>query len=89
MITIDMNKARMIAQNIIREHRKSEFEKLDIEYMRALESQDTEKMAEIVAQKQVLRDLPASPAIQEAKTLEDLNRLAKNSVETAVKEAVG
>ena len=83
MITIDMNKARMIAQNIIREHRKSEFEKLDIEYMRALESQDTEKMAEVVAKKQLLRDLPASSAIQEAKTPEELQDLARNSVTEA------
>lgn len=84
MITVDMNKARLIAQDMIREERVKAFEVLDIEYMRASESQDTEKMSEIVAKKQVLRELPASPAIQEAKTPEELKRLAETSVQEAV-----
>lgn len=85
MITIDMEKARLIAQDMIREERAKAFEVLDVEYMRASESQDTEKMAEIVAVKQVLRDLPADPRIEAAKTPEELEHLARNSV----KEATG
>lgn len=80
----DMDKAKVIAQDVIREERAKAFEVLDVEYMRASESQDTEKMAEIVAVKQVLRDLPASPEIQEAKTPEELKRLAETAVSTAV-----
>ena len=83
-VFVDMDKARVIAEDMIREERAKAFEILDVEYMRASESQDTEKMAEIVAVKQVLRDLPASPAIQEAKTPEELKQLAENSVSTAV-----
>ena len=83
MITIDIEKARLITQDVIRGERAKAFEVLDVEYMRASESQDTEKMAEVVALKKVLRDLPASSAIQEAKTPEELQDLARNSVTEA------
>ena len=83
-VSVDMDIARDITADMIRTQRKPKLEELDVQYMRASEAKDDEKMAEIVAMKQVLRDLPASPAIQEAKTLGDLNRLAQSSVETAI-----
>ena len=83
-VSVDMDIARDITADMIRKQRKPKLEELDVQYMRASEAKDEEKMAEIVAMKQVLRDLPASPAIQEAKTLDDLKRLAENSVSTAV-----
>ena len=75
VVTINMEKAE-IAQNMIREQRKPELEKLDIEYMRASEAKDESKMESIAALKQVLRDLPADPRIEAAKTLEELEHLA-------------
>ena len=86
MITIDMNKARLITQGMIREARKPVLEKLDIEYMKASEFQDSATMAEVAAKKQLLRDLPASTAIQEATTPEELEHLARNSVKEAIGE---
>ena len=83
-VFIDMEKARYIAQNKIRRYRKPVLETLDVEYMKASEFQDSATMAEVAAKKQVLRDLPASPAIQEATTPEELKRLAETSVQEAV-----
>lgn len=83
-ISVDMEKARSITQDMIREERAVAFEKLDIEYQRATETEDRERMAEVVAMKQVLRDLPADPRIEEAKTPEELEHLARNSVSKAV-----
>ena len=79
-----MDKARLIVQDVIRTERMPAFGRLDIEYQRATETEDKDRMKEIAALKQVLRDLPASPAIQEAKTPEELEHLAKNSVPASV-----
>jgi hypothetical protein len=78
-----MNKARLITQDLIREARKPVLEKLDIEYQRAIETEDKDRMKEVAELKQLLRDLPADPRIEAAKTPEELERLAQ----TAVKEA--
>lgn len=84
-ITIDMARAREVTKDIIRQLRPPYLERLDVDYMRASEAEDRDRMKEVAGLKQVLRDLPASPAIQEAKTPEELEHLARN----AVKEAVG
>ena len=85
VVTINMEKAKEIAQNMIREQRKPELEKLDIEYMRASEAKDESKMESIAALKQVLRDLPADPRIEAAKTPEELEHLARTAVKEAAK----
>jgi hypothetical protein len=51
--------------------------------MRATEAKDESKMEYVAALKQILRDLPADPRIEAAKTPEELEHLAL----TAVKEA--
>ena len=86
MITIDIDKARLITQDLIREARKPVLEKLDIEYQRATETEDKNRMKAVASLKQLLRDLPASPAIQEAKTPEELENLARNAVQETVGE---
>ena len=85
MITIDMKKARDITRDMIRTERISAFERLDIAYMRASEAEDKASMSEIVKIKQVLRDLPASPSIELANTPEELEHIARNSVESSLK----
>ena len=55
-IGISVDKAKEIHKDKIREVRNPLLEKKDVEYMRALESGDTTKVAEIVAEKQNLRD---------------------------------
>lgn len=48
------------------------FKALDVEFLRAFEEGDTERSAEIRARKQALRDAPAHPSIDAAKTLDEL-----------------
>jgi hypothetical protein len=57
MIKINVEKAKEIRKNQIRRLRKSLLEKKDVEYMRALEIGDTQKVAQVVAEKQALRDV--------------------------------
>ncbi len=55
MITINLEKAKGIKKDMLRADRKPLLDKLDIDYMKAIEQgQDT---AEIVAEKQRLRDI--------------------------------
>jgi len=56
-IKVNMEKARGIQMDKIREVRNKELAKKDIEYMRALEADDGSSTA-IVVEKQALRDIP-------------------------------
>jgi len=57
MITVNPDKAKAIWKDKWREARKPLLASLDIEFMKAVESADTAKQAEIAAQKQALRDV--------------------------------
>ena len=57
MIIVNPDKAKAIWKDKWREARKPLFASLDIEFMKAVESADTAKQAEIAAQKQALRDV--------------------------------
>ena len=72
MITIDMEKAKDIHRNLIRQARKDAFSKLDVEFQIALEKGDSELQKEIATKKQELRDLTDSDDIKNAKTTSDL-----------------
>ena len=72
MITVNMDKAREIKKDQIREARKPMLEVLDVAYMRAVEAGDTTQQAQIAAEKQTLRDATADPAIAAATTPEEL-----------------
>jgi hypothetical protein len=69
-VTINMDKAKDVWRNNIREARLPEFEKLDKDFMRALETGSS--TTQIVADKQVLRDAPAHPDIDAATTPDEL-----------------
>jgi hypothetical protein len=70
MINVNMNKARDIHREKVRQARESKLSEKDIEFQRALESgADT---AAIVTAKQALRDAPAAAAIDAAKTADEL-----------------
>ena len=56
-IKINMEKARGIQMNKIREVRDKELAKKDIEYMKALEADDG-SAATVAAEKKTLRDIP-------------------------------
>lgn len=70
--SIDMAKAREIQRDRIREMRAPVLVELDIAYQRADEQGDAEAKAAIAARKQVLRDATRDPAIDAAKTPEEL-----------------
>lgn len=55
---INMTKARVLHMDAIRKVRNAELLALDLPYMRAIESGDTEAQTTIATQKQVLRDIP-------------------------------
>ena len=57
MIIVNPDKAKAIWKDKWREARKPLLASLDIEFMKAVETADTEKQAEIALQKQALRDV--------------------------------
>ena len=57
MITVNPDKAKAIWKDKWREARKPLLASLDIEFMKAVETADAEKQAEIALQKQALRDV--------------------------------
>jgi hypothetical protein len=68
MITIDINKAKEVWKNKIRNARTSALAKLDIDFIKAQEEgNDT---ASIVADKNTLRDLPSQ--VDTATTVEEI-----------------
>ena len=71
-IAIDMPKARDIHRERMREARAPKLAALDVEYQRADERGDTAAKQTVVARKQVLRDVTADPAIEAAKTPDEL-----------------
>lgn len=72
MITINMEKAREIHKETIRELRKPLFEKLDVEFIKAVESGDQSLIQEIVDLKRELRDATSYHLISSAETPEEL-----------------
>ncbi len=57
-IGINIEKSKEIHKNTIRTVRNLLLQKADVDYMKALESGDSEKIAEVVEIKQSLRDAP-------------------------------
>ncbi len=57
MIIVNPDKAKAIWKDKWREARKPLLASLDIEFMKAVETADTEKQAEIALKKQALRDV--------------------------------
>jgi hypothetical protein len=58
---ISFDKAKEIWRNSFRRARKPILEKLDVEFIKALEAGDTQKQQEIVTKKQQLRDITEMP----------------------------
>lgn len=71
----DMDKCREIQKAKMRVERKPLLEKLDTDFMRALEDGDSESMTTIKDKKQTLRDVTAHPDIAAAETPEELKKV--------------
>jgi hypothetical protein len=74
MITVDINKAKELWKEKIRNARKSALEKLDIEFIRATE-QGLDTLT-IVANKQLLRDLPSQ--VDTANSIDEIKAVWDN-----------
>jgi hypothetical protein len=71
-IEVDMPAAREIWRNTLRQLREPLLAALDVAYQKADEKGDAEHKVEIAAKKQVLRDVTADAAIEQAQTPEEL-----------------
>ena len=80
-VTHDMAKCRAIHRENLRLLRKPKFEKLDAEFMKALEINDTASMAVISAKRQALRDAPQYQGIDVAQTPDDLKAMIPSALE--------
>jgi hypothetical protein len=72
MITINLDKAREIHKDKMREARAPKLAALDVQFMRAVEQADAAKQAEIAAEKQALRDVTKDPDIAAATDVDEL-----------------
>jgi hypothetical protein len=73
---VNMVRARDIWRTKLRSDRQPLLATLDVEFMKALETNADTKP--ILDKKQILRDLPADPRIDAAETLEDLKAITIN-----------
>ena len=80
VVSVNMTKARELHRTRLRELRKPRMESLDVAFMRALEIGDEVAKAAIILQKQVLRDVTADPAIETARTPEELKTVLPDAV---------
>jgi hypothetical protein len=72
MFKLNMEKAKELHKHRIRIARLRLLKNLDLEFMRALETGDNEKLEEVKQKKQVLRDITKCPELECAECLEDL-----------------
>jgi len=72
VISEDLDKAKEIFKDKVREVRKPLLEAEDVIYMKALEADDADAKAASVATKTALRDAPSATAINDATTIDEL-----------------
>ena len=73
-----MQKATEIKKDMLRAERAPLLADLDIQMLRAIETSNTAKQAEILAKKQALRDITANPVLLSATTPEQLKAFKIN-----------
>ena len=66
IIKFNLDKAKELHKENIRFARSPKLKALDIDFQRALETDDATKKAEVIAKKQALRDAPADSSIDAA-----------------------
>lgn len=72
MIKVNLEKAKEIHRNHIREARKKHLQELDVEFMKAIEENDTAKMEEVKNKKKFWRDMTKCSEIECAECIDDL-----------------
>jgi hypothetical protein len=81
MITINFDKAKDIAKTNLRTERAPVLTTLDVAFMRAVESGNTELQASIAAQKQELRDITTHSSIVNASNVNELKTAMNNLID--------
>ena len=81
MITIDITKAKDIAKDKLRTERAPVLASLDVSFMRAVESGNTELQTAIAEQKQALRDITAHESITNASDADTLKSAMNTLIE--------
>ena len=84
-ITINLTKAKDIAKDNLRTERAPALAALDIQFMRAVESGNTEQQTAIAEQKDILRNITAHSSITGAENIDSL-KTAMNELITQIKE---
>lgn len=74
-LAVNMPVAREIWREELRRERAKIFPRLDVDYMRAQEARDEAELRRVGEAKQKLRDVPDHPAIEAAKTPDELKAL--------------
>ena len=80
-ITVNLIKAKDIARNNLRAERAPVLASLDVQFMRAVESGNTELQTAIAAQKQALRDITANESIVNAEDADTLKASMNTLIE--------
>lgn len=80
VVTVDMDRAREVHKDVLRELRSPELSLLDVSYMKADEIGDTATKLSIAARKKALRDVTKDPAIAAAGTTDDLKIAGINTI---------
>ncbi len=80
VISVDMAAARKIQQDAIREERKPEFEKNDIDLMDAMASGDNSAKTAALNRQKALRDAPANSKISNAANADALAKITLEDV---------
>ena len=81
MITIDITKAKDIAKDKLRAERAPVLASLDVSYMRAVESGNTELQTAIAEQKQALRDITSHESITNSSDADSLKTAMNTLIE--------
>lgn len=84
-VVINLQKAKDIAQQILRTERKPVLESLDIQFMRAVESGNTQLQTAIASEKQSLRDITSHESIVDAEDVDGL-KTAMDALIQQIKE---
>lgn len=74
-IVHNLDKAKDLKRDYLRHERARAFPQLDAQWMRAVGQKRTQEAADIERRRQALRDAPADPRIDAAKTVEDLKAI--------------
>jgi len=81
-IDINLDKARNLRVNHLQRMRQPILEKLDVAYLRAVETNDLPEQSRIAARKQALRDITKHPDIALARTLIEIDTAARAAMES-------